>query len=299
MVCSLVVFTSCGDVLNGTQARQAKQHNNSTHNIHAEASMNDSNLEQNISYWEYNAEYERQGQRETVWARDGHFVDQSWLLGDGEQDGEIAVTNDRPTLLYTCIRFPSGPEAGRSIAHENHPFVALVHLLAAAEPNSEVFLSAPFLSDFAVIDQLCHYAMPTASNLNIFIILGPAPWNIESLQNFVGKYENRRVAVARLRIKLYGSDLEFYHSKAVVTSAGAMVGSYNYTQASRLKHYEHAALFGPSIPQYQGLRTELSQFWNSLDVPEVSIPRRQEPQQQTQPNGKAVSNPYKKKKGEK
>ena len=112
------------------------------HHMQAEATMNDSNLEQSISYWEYNAEYEREGQRETVWAGDGHCVDQSWLLGDGVQGDEIAVTNDRPTLLYTCIRYPSGPEAGKSIAHENHPFVALVHLLAAAEPNSEVFLSA-------------------------------------------------------------------------------------------------------------------------------------------------------------
>ena len=73
-----------------------------------------------------------------------------------------------------------------------------------------------------------------------------------------------------------------------------MVGSYNYTQASRLKHYEHAVLFDPSFLQYQGLRTELSQFWNSLDIPEVSIPTMDEPQQQ-----KAVSNPYKKKKVQK
>ena len=256
--------------------------------------MNDSNLELNTSHWEYNAQYECQGQSGTVWAGDDHFVDQSWLLGDGKQSGEMAVTNDRPTILYTCIRHPSGPNAGKSIAHENHPFVALVYLLAAEEPNSEVFLSAPFLSDFAVIYQLCHYAMPTASNLKIFIVLGPSPWNIESLQNFVGTYENRRVAVARLRIKLYGKDSEFFHSKAVVTSAGAMVGSYNYTQASRLKHYEHAVLFDPSFLQYQGLRTELSQFWDSLDVSEVSIPRMDEPQQQ-----KAVSNPYKKKKVQK
>ena len=50
--------------------------------------MNDSNLELNTSHWEYNAQYECQGQSGTVWAGDDHFVDQSWLLGDGKQSGE-------------------------------------------------------------------------------------------------------------------------------------------------------------------------------------------------------------------
>lgn len=64
-------------------------------------------------------------------------------------------------------------------------------------------------------------------------------------------------------------------------------------------------LIDPSFPQYQGLRTELSQLWNSLDVPEVSIPgmimQDVPQQQQMQPNGKIsiTSNPYKKRKGEK
>ena len=87
--CSVGSLPSGGD-----DTRHPQDHIN--RRIHADATMNDSSSEQNTSFWEYNTEYERQGQRETVWAGDCHFVDQSWLLGDGEQIGEIAVTNGCP-----------------------------------------------------------------------------------------------------------------------------------------------------------------------------------------------------------
>ena len=36
----------------------------------------------------------------------------------------------------------------------------------------------------------------------------------------------------------------FRHSKAMVSTAGSMVGSYNYTYASRLYNHEHGVLLG-------------------------------------------------------
>lgn len=107
-------------------------------------------------------------------------------------------------MLYRCVsRWPSGPRKGKSIVHPNHPMVALVHLLASADAGSDVFMSVPFLSDFNVIDQLCHYAEPNTSGLNIYILLGPNFWNKSNLQDFVGIYENRRQKVARINEYLY------------------------------------------------------------------------------------------------
>lgn len=242
-----------------------------------------------ITYAEYDHEYEKQGHLETKWVSDGHFVDQTWLMGDGSTGAEIVVAQERPAMLYTCVRWPSGPNKGKSIAHPNHPMVALVDLLARAEVGSDVYMSVPFLSDFTVIDQLCHYASPDTSGLNIYILLGPTFWNKTNLQDFVGYYENRRQAVARLHIKDCGRDSKHFHTRAIVTTAGMMIGSYNYTKASREEHTEHAILCGPDFYAINGLRRELSEEWNRLG-PEIAIPKLE--RGATQEESESTANPY-------
>ena len=178
-------------------------------------------------------EFERQEQEKTVWISDGHFVDQSWV-SQGE-DTLIEVSDDRrPLVLHTYLRHPPGsPEAGKSYAHDCHSFVAFLHLLHTAPELSEIYISIPYLTDFTVVDQLCHYADPSNGGLQIYIVLGPKHWNIECLENFVGRSESREAAVARLHIKICGLDDDsvrssFSHSKAMVSPVGTMVGPYNY-----------------------------------------------------------------------
>jgi hypothetical protein len=101
--------------------------------------------------------FELAEQEATVWIGDGYFIDQSWVSQG--TDNPIEATEERPAILHTCLRHPASvPEAGKSFAHDCHPFVAFVHLLRNARHGSEVYMSIPYLSDFTVIDQLCHYA---------------------------------------------------------------------------------------------------------------------------------------------
>lgn len=63
----------------------------------------------------------------------------------------------RPLLLYTQAH---DAELGTacSKAHDQHPFVALVHLSKHADFASTVFILMPYFSDMHVLDELCHFA---------------------------------------------------------------------------------------------------------------------------------------------
>jgi hypothetical protein len=240
-------------------------------------------------------DFERAEQEATVWIGDGHFVDQSWVsLGT---DDAIESTGDLPAVLHTCLRHPCGaPEAGKSYAHDCHPFVAFVHLLKHAQKGSDIFISIPYLSDFTAVDQLCYHADPEDRNLQIYIILGPDNWNIECLEKFVGRSKARETALGRLHIKRYGRDdgskyASFSHSKAMVSSAGVMLGSYNYTNAARLRHNEHCILLGQDFDS-SGLRTELQNLWQQAPGQEVKIARVPSPTKFVPPRKGEVYNPY-------
>ena len=157
----------------------------------------------------------------------------------------------------------------------------------------------PFLSDFDAIDQLCHYADPRNKGLKINIILGPAFSNTSNLQNFVGKSQTREEALARLHIKRFGRDdlhsakttTCYSHSKAMISTAGGIIGSYNYTVASRKRHYETGTFIPPHNEDFQGLKTELQLLWDSLDAQsEIQIHRL--PLRNAAPRPGTVFNPY-------
>ena len=247
----------------------------------------------------YNHEYELLEQEKVVWVGDGYFIDQSWV-GLGEAQPVQPLHTDEVYVLSTWLRHEDGELKGESYAHDRHPFVVFLHLLDKAEANSTVFLSSPFLSDFDAMDQLCHYADPQYGGLTINIILGPAITNISNLENFVGRSQTREEAVGKLHMKRFGRDdsaktTSYSHSKAMVSTAGGMIGSYNYTVASRKRHLETGTFLPADFEDLQGLRTELELLWNSLDTqPEIRIQRMPSPKRYAAPADGKVFNPYSK-----
>jgi hypothetical protein len=247
----------------------------------------------------YNHEYELSEQERVVWIGDGHFIDQSWV-SLGEDQPVQPLHPDQMFILSTWLRHQDGELKGESYAHNRHPFVVFLHILHNARENSTVYLSMPYLSDFDAIDQMCHYSDPQFGGLNINIILGPAPSNISNLENFVGRSMTREEAVARLHIKRFGRDDTarttcYSHSKAMVSTAGGMVGSYNYTVASRKRHQETGVFIPPDFEDLQGLNTELELLWNSLsNKPVIRIKRQSSPKRYAAPQEGSVFNPYSK-----
>ena len=234
-------------------------------------------------------DFELAQERATVWVgdeqdKDGYFVDQSWV-------GCIQAKEDRPAVLHTFLRHPS---SGYSFAHDCHPFVAMVHLLTRAQIGSDVFLSIPYLSDVTAVDQLCHHADPQHKNLHIYILLGPHPNSITCLETFVGRSPARETAVGHLHIKQNGTNsASFSHSRVMVSSAGVMLGSYDGTNASRLRHYEHGILLGPDFDG-SGLQAELEHLWQQAIGPALHIIARAPSLTKFLPPPKdRVYNPYK------
>jgi hypothetical protein len=252
---------------------------------------------------QFDEAFEREIQDSTVWVGDGYFIDQSWVsLGETKP---VEPAEERPLVLHTCLRHPHGhAEAGRSFAHDRHPFAAFVHLLDNALPGSDVFMSIPFLGDFDAIDQLCHYASPQFGGLQIYIILGPKHGCRETLEKFVGRSESRETAVKRLHIKPFGHDnhastATYSHSKAMVCTAGAMIGSYNYTAAARLRHTEHAVLLGPDS-DLEGMKVELAKMWRNIPGTELKFSRTPlSPTKFAPPPPGELNNPYEKQKNTK
>ena len=207
-------------------------------------------------------------------------MNRNWLFPSGESAQEAELAADRPLLLHTGARLTCSSDES-SYAHEQHPFVAFVHLLKAAAKRSVVFISIPFLTDFMVVDELCHYADANVSDLDANILLGPKTSVLETFESFVGQDSSREKAFARLHVKRYGRDeadshsSKYSHSNVMVTTAGTMIGSYNYTYASRLRHTEHGVLLGPDYDTL-GLLAELDDLWTRAG-PEISIQKKSKP----------------------
>jgi hypothetical protein len=103
---------------------------------------------------------------------------------------------------------------------------------------------------------------------------------IESVESFVGEDSSREEAVARLHIKQYGRDesdshSKYSHSKVLLTTSGNMIGSYNCTYSSRLRHTEHGVLLGPDHDT-SGILAELNDLWTRAG-PEIPIQKKAKP----------------------
>lgn len=193
----------------------------------------------------------------------GYFMPRSWMFS---QNSEVTLdASDLPTIVHTFLRDTSY----RAIVHDKHPFVALVHLLAHAEQNSQVYVSIPYCTDLHFIDELCHYAKPVVDggkNISVRIILGPEKWVRDRLNGFISLAPTaegramRKAAVDRLAVKTFGNQNRYCHSKAFVTTAGALVGSYNYSYAARTMHFEEGVVLAPG-PQVEALKKRMEQLW--------------------------------------
>jgi hypothetical protein len=77
----------------------------------------------------------------------------------------------------------------------------------------------------------------------------------------------------------------------MVSSAGAMIGSYNFTNAARLRHMEHGVLLGVDFDS-SGLLAELQNLWQNAPEPAVTITRVPSPVRFIPPSDGSVYNPY-------
>ena len=219
--------------------------------------------------------YERRMQESEEWLEEGHFLTQGWYKRT-EDNTDVVLTTARPLLVHTHIRGTDG----ESVAHDSHPMIALVHMLKTAPTESEVYISIPFLTDYHVIDQLALYAKPEVElgrRLNIRVILGPSSDNVETIQSFVGTSLQRYWSVQRLQIRQYGilgtSQVrsQYMHSKAVIGAELGMIGSYNYTYASRFRHAEDGFVFDESS-QLDSHRERLRLAWENGTVVTIEKP---------------------------
>ena len=247
--------------------------------------------------------YEREQQEGMVRVGDGHFFNDQWLRKEGELNSYPELVDKRPVVLHTALRYSEDEYpgmSGLSFVHDRHPFLGFLHLLRSSNRGSSVYISIPYLTDFYAMDQLCHYAQEEHGNLQIYVIVGPKHFNIETIERFINNDEVVRAAVSKLHIKQFGYDdgsrsSKFFHTKAVVSSAGAMIGSYNYTVASRLRHYEHCCLLAPDDTDCQGIRDELRHAWDMIESHELEFPKKV-PKGTKRQSPKATFNPYEKSK---
>ena len=225
-------------------------------------------LEQDI-FTEYETDMLERTKAEFI--DEGHFLQNAWLRGGGEQ---VSVAPERPLVVHTFFR----GEDGESYAHDSHPFVACMHLLKEANESSLVTISVPYLTDTYFLDELCHFAKPLRDggrDLEIRIILGPSQMNIKVIRDyFIGNSLLRFQAVNLLHIRTHGIDGprgSFMHSKAFLSTAGGLVGSYDYTFAARFRNREDGVLL-PSGPSPDFLRQQVLSVWEvatPVTFPEV------------------------------
>lgn len=138
------------------------------------------------------------------------------------------------------------------------------------------------------------------------LYLRPKPFNKHFLEKFIRKAKEAQIreALSRLHIKVFGTDddsLESYfsHSTAIVSTAGAMIGSYNYTAKARIRHFEHAVLLEANCEATDLLRDELRSGWDAIESKEMTFPApkpeaRKREASSTGGSG-VVANPYAKK----
>lgn len=156
------------------------------------------------------------------------------------------------------------------------------------------------------MDELAHYAKPVAEggkNLEVRMIIGSKKWAKTEIRRYLTHKaggndvrRRRKSALDRLRIRTWGRDppynpnepytscrSRYSHAKTIVTSAGAMMGSYNFTFASRNCHFEDGVVIAPG-EQVNELRADLQAIWHrgaTVHIPGAEILDDDAPTQRT------------------
>ena len=219
---------------------------------------------------------------------------------DDEDAGDTSFSDPISRPLMTMVHTHVRNLLDETIVHDRHPFIAMLYLLRNAQSSSIVYISAPILTDMHVIDELCYYAKPRyqgGKHLAIRIVIGPQEWAVAELQNYVDggrsssltRKQNsstredfrsipttsnpmyrrlRQEAIGRLQIRQYGTvggpNPCQSQTKAITSTAGALIGSYNFTYASRFSHREDGCFIPPS-PDVDDLQSRLHSVWNEAD----------------------------------
>ena len=221
--------------------------------------MKDSEIPQ--EYLPYDQDFERKNANAVRFNGKGYFLDRDWLYVDGD---EVVLNARRPLLLYT---HPQDAAAGAECrkAHEQHAFVALVHLLRSADVGSTVLISMPYFTDLYVLDELCYFAGSPewgGRYLTVCVILTETKDNLEYLNKFIGNSPTRQEAILRLGLRSTPKQPGHCHTKAVWSTAGVMTGSYNFTTSGRKYDREHGFIVGPDHPDSAILREQLQTIWD-------------------------------------
>lgn len=227
----------------------------------------------------------------------GHYFPRAFVMIGGR---ELALEPIGDGLrVHTYIR---NTGTGHVLAHSCHPFIAMIHLLKEATVSSDVYVSAPFITDIQFLDELAYYAKPVVNggrDLTIKILISPHKWVVKEIKRYlrVGVYDRQRrqereTALNRLQFRFWGEDPPYdpdipytkcqsmySHSKSIVTSAGAMMGSYNFTIASRGCHYEDGFVMPPG-DQVDSFKADLEMVWNAgvaVDFRTLVVPQQKPP----------------------
>lgn len=209
----------------------------------------------------YDMDFETEMAARLIRNRKGYFLRRDWLFVD---DSEVCLNERRPLLLYTQAHHAE-PGTACSKTHNQHPFVALVHLLKHANVASTVFISMPYFTDMHVLDELCHFAQDEKKggrSLVMNVILSQTKDNKGKINEFIGGSADVQKAVERLRLRSTKASPGVCHSNAIYSTAGVMTGSYNFATAARLYNQEHGLFLGTGHEDNEQLRRQLEARWN-------------------------------------
>ena len=213
------------------------------------------------SSYVYDGNFEAKMAAKAIRNGKGYFLRRDWLFINGS---EVCLNERRPLLLYTQGH-DAEPGTECSKAHDQHLFVALVHLLKHADVGSTVFISMPYFTDVHVMDELCHFAQSEEKggrNLVINVVLSQTVENKQNINAFIGGNPDIQQAVERLGLRSTRVHPGFCNSKAVWSTAGTITGSCNFAHAARLHDQEHGVLLGPGHEDNEQLRRQLEERWN-------------------------------------
>ena len=86
---------------------------------------------------------------------------------------------------------------------------------------------------------------------------------MDYLNSFIDNWEDYLDVTEKILFCSLSDQVCLCHSKAIYSTAGCMIGSYNYTNSACLYNHEHTTLFGPGTPFAQQLMDQLQVQWNS------------------------------------
>lgn len=96
--------------------------------------------------------------------------------------------------------------------------------------------------------------------MTIKAIIGYNADALMTINSFIGVSADRQAGINRLQLRYQAPGCPFIHTKGMVSTAGCMVGSYNFTTAAREKNIEQGVLLAAGA-QSEQVRIQLEAQW--------------------------------------